>query len=552
MTLQMTFVYALALAKLHPVPPPALVEFSAGFTNDMVLKAAPSSSAIYGSVRAPISQQLTVTVSVADGETGKLLYSVNAALSEDFRSINSTIFRAVLRAKDATAQPHTITASCEGCGDANATTAVAKLERVVWGEVFFCSGQSNMALGLSNTFSCDNLTRSVQGGQYSNIHFFRYGGMSVDASFHASTPQYVTSVGAGSTWYNVTYASKLPEPLDKKQRPILNAFHDFSATCLYFGIEYTELLQRRLGAGAEVPPIGLIQSAVGGSLIEAWIVSHIGICFLISISISLEMRIISPVAHHIPTNAEFQVMNKYTHTTLCLSHCLASQDNATLPQCLNVTDVGIAHNLFYGMVCPFINMSVSGWLWYQGENNMAHMPGNSKDRTGYGCEQPHLVDLWRRSWSTSSAGTDPLAPFGLVTIAPGGSEGHGSHMSPFRWSQTGNYGVMPNQIMPNTHVAQVLCDGLISCLFLFVVEIEWVYSCVLFLILESLASHHPMTGHSLLIIGVRISRRSIWGIRGPTPPPTTTTAHTSTQPHTNTTRHALLGTQVRGTLLSVH
>ena len=187
-------------ATWHPPPPPVFVAFSAGFTNDMVLKAAPSASAIYGAVRSPHSQQLSVTVSIADGETGKLLYSVNAVLSSDPRSVNSTIFRAVLRPTPATTQPHTITATCNGCGNVT-TPASAKLERVVWGEVFFCSGQSNMALGLSHTFSSDSLTRAVKAGQYANVHFFRYGGMSVDASFHSSTPQYVTDVGAGSTWY---------------------------------------------------------------------------------------------------------------------------------------------------------------------------------------------------------------------------------------------------------------------------------------------------------------------------------------------------------------
>ena len=71
---------------------------------------------------------------------------------------------------------------------------------------------------------------------------------------------------------------------------------------------------------------------------------------------------------------------------------------------------------------------------------MAGVPGNSMTGVGYGCEQPHLVSLWRKSWSSSAAhgggsGTAADAPFLLVTIAPGGAEGHGAHMSPFRWAQ---------------------------------------------------------------------------------------------------------------------
>ena len=84
-------------------------------------------------------------------------------------------------------------------------------------------------------------------------------------------------------------------------------FHVFSGTCLYFGLHYMRLRP----SGPAGPPIGLIQSAVGGTHIEAWL------------------------------------------------------DNETLPLCRNISDPGIAHNLFYGMIAPFVNMTVSGWVWYQ-------------------------------------------------------------------------------------------------------------------------------------------------------------------------------------------
>jgi hypothetical protein len=50
-----------------------------------------------------------------------------------------------------------------------------------------------------------------------------------------------------------------------------------------------------------------------------------------------------------------------------------------------------------------------------------------------------MVDAWRQIWSVTAGTTDPLAPFGLVTIAPSGAEGAGDHLSAFRWAQTGNY-----------------------------------------------------------------------------------------------------------------
>ena len=97
--------------------------------------------------------------------------------------------------------------------------------------------------------------------------------------------------------------------------------------------------------------------------------------------------------------------------------------------------------------------------------------GSSLAKTGYGCDQVALVSLWRRVWAASSA-TDPTAPFGICTLvktsalqnhvrrcaaantdtpavtqAAGGSEGAGDHMAHMRWSQTGNMGALPNELM---------------------------------------------------------------------------------------------------------
>ena len=84
--------------------------------------------------------------------------------------------------------------------------------------------------------------------------------------------------------------------------------------------------------------------------------------------------------------------------------------------------------------------------------------GNSATKVGYGCDQVALVALWRRVWAATSA-TDPLAPFGIVTLAAGGSEGAGYNMAHMRWSQTGNMGALPNAMMPATFLAQAYDIG---------------------------------------------------------------------------------------------
>ena len=118
--------------------------------------------------------------------------------------------------------------------------------------------QSNMALPMGNTFSTFELAAQVKAGAYANLRIFKYGDMA--ESFPADNPVFVTTTGSAA-WYNVTHAAAMPYP-----SPIVeNPFGKFSATCMYFGTALTDQL------GTKAPPIGLIQSAVGGTQIEAWL-----------------------------------------------------------------------------------------------------------------------------------------------------------------------------------------------------------------------------------------------------------------------------------------
>ncbi len=89
---------------------------------------------------------------------------------------------------------------------------------------------------------------------------------------------------------------------------------------------------------------------------------------------------------------------------------------------------------------------------HAGENNCNGLMGNAAQKVGYGCEMVAMVDLGRKSWSKIPGTTEPLAPFGIVTLASGGSEG-GPDIGGMRWSQTGNYGTLPSLEMPNTFLA---------------------------------------------------------------------------------------------------
>jgi hypothetical protein len=80
--------------------------------------------------------------------------------------------------------------------------------------------------------------------------------------------------------------------------------------------------------------------------------------------------------------------------------------------------------------------------------------GNSAEGFGYGCALPKMVARYREAWSAAPNTTPPLAPFGIVTLAANTNEGGGARVAGMRWSQTGNYGVLPNPLMPNTFLAQ--------------------------------------------------------------------------------------------------
>ena len=386
----------------HPPLPPQPAMFSGVFDDNMVLQRAPSRAAVFGTTSnftsQPTAAVVTVEVTTADEFTGKVLTSKSytANVTEDGS------WKVLLEAAEAGGDVSITCACTTGCVN---SSVGGHIQNATFGDVYFCSGQSNMELLMHYTFSRNDTLDAIAKGMYQNIRIRQFP--------HHSQPEPTYTVAGGlgelytnaSTWLGAGQALTLEIPFtpcfqcSPANRSVLMAF---SAACWYFGQALTDELSKMNDGKA--PPIGLIASSVGGTMIELW----------------------TPVEE--------------------LENC----KNTSCGPKINTTVCGTLYN---GMVAPFINMTVKGYIWYQGENNVFADTGNSMEGTGYGCMLPNMIKTWRRMWSVVEGTTDPLAPFGVYTLAAGTSEGHGTRMGGFRWSQTGNYGVVPNAMMPNCFVA---------------------------------------------------------------------------------------------------
>lgn len=145
------FLCAAAMAALAGMASADLI-FSAGFSDDAVFQRSPTDGAmVYGFVTEPASSPVMVAVSGTDGKGQAVSYKVPGTVSAwaggaDIHPSTPPppphgkyVWRAQLKPQEAGGSL-TITASN---GAVNGTATIA---RVTHGDVWFCSGQSNMAL----------------------------------------------------------------------------------------------------------------------------------------------------------------------------------------------------------------------------------------------------------------------------------------------------------------------------------------------------------------------------------------------------------------------
>jgi hypothetical protein len=292
-----------------------------------------------------------------------------------------------------------------------------------------------MWLPMAHTLTRNRTYDAADKGKYQNIHIYKReqmisGGARFDDDFLWILPRPQPTTAPYTTFYGW-------------HKPNSSTVDPFSGACWYFAQELTDIA---LTKNETAPILGLLQSAWGGSEIDDWI--------------------------------------KNTSISACKNASGAPEPNRQ-GHVKGGSGAVYPNNgaLWNGMVAPFLNMTIFGALWYQGENNVYECMngvdpslvrarssnggpgacGNILNRTGYACSTHNLVTSWREQWSASPSTTSASFPFGIVSLADGTSEGHGQNMANFRHAQTASYGFLPvrgagaeESGLANTFIAQVL------------------------------------------------------------------------------------------------
>ena len=251
---------------------------------------------------------------------------------------------------------------------------------VLVGEVWLCSGQSNMEYPLHGWFRGGHGKEAVAKANYPLIRIINL------PSIAASHPR-----------------DNFPV-----ENPILGqwnvctpkAAQSFSAVGYFFGRD----LQRKIHV-----PIGLIQSAWGGTRIEPWLPA---VAYKDTPALKAQWLWLKKAEAQYPKYQ--QALPAYRHRVMAWLKLSAAQRRAgkriSPPPAPPVDPIaGNKQNptaIFNGRISPLIPYAVRGVLWYQGENNV----GNGS--TYYYNHLSALISSWRHLWHEGTM------PFLLVQIAP--------------------------------------------------------------------------------------------------------------------------------------
>ena len=253
------------------------------------------------------------------------------------------------------------------CGDNK-----SEIKDVLVGEVWVCSGQSNMEMGIG---ACADGQAEIASANAPEIRL-RY-------LNHSISPVPLTRID-GSPWMACT-----PQNITK------GIWSGFSGSAYYFGQELHKQLK---------VPVGLIQCAWGGSLIEPWTTpdGFRVVPMLKDLSASVDKA----------NNDYPGLVSNYLEVVSAWEKLAreAQANHSPLPQppAFNLPIGSETPTAIYNaMIAPWIPYAIRGAIWYQGESNcMRH------DGMLYRDKMEALIQGWRKAWGEGDF------PFYFAQIAP--------------------------------------------------------------------------------------------------------------------------------------
>lgn len=240
-----------------------------------------------------------------------------------------------------------------------------ELTNVMFGEVWICSGQSNMEWPVR---ASKNSEAEIAAADYPMIRLFNVP--------HKASGLLMPDVEA--EWHPTT-----PETIE-----------NFSAVAYAFG--------RKLYKNLNVP-IGLINTSWGGTRIEPWTppVGFNSVPALESISKELQDT-------HARYRAELPKKMAQIEAWIAETRKALETGEAIMPMPDNrhpLTHYASPTGLYNGMVHPLVPFAMRGAIWYQGESNL-------RDRMLYHEKMKALINGWRAVWKQGDF------PFYFVQLAP--------------------------------------------------------------------------------------------------------------------------------------
>ena len=251
-------------------------------------------------------------------------------------------FRIDLPAMKADGKSHTLTVSGK-----NKIT----LKDVQFGEVWICSGQSNMEWSVTGAL---NPKEEVAAADHPKIRLF-------DVPGHVQGP------------------TPLNDPRGSWQICSPKTVGRFSAVGYYFGRE----LQKTLNV-----PVGLVGTNWGGTRIEPW-TPAVGFQQVPNLKDYQDnLAAIDPKSSKGKENYENYIAGVEKWVASAKSNLEAGKPTGSAPQ-MNITPKGGATFIYNGMVNALTPLSVRGAIWYQGESN-----------AGDGLRYEYLKEALVKGWRT--------------------------------------------------------------------------------------------------------------------------------------------------------